>query len=53
MNINKYTCGKIIIPGRVFFGGGVPKFRKVPHFVRWGNYLSIFWLGTELVIKIR
>lgn len=41
--------GKIVIPGRVVFGGGQPKFRYFPRFHRWGNRLSVFWLGVELV----
>lgn len=51
MNINKYTQGKVIIKDKVFFAGGCPKFKLIPHFVKWGNILSIFWLGTELCIK--
>lgn len=37
-------------PFKVCFGGGQPKFFKVPRFARWGKALSIFWLGKELVI---
>lgn len=51
MNLNQYTRGKTITSW-LFFAGGFPKFKLIPNLVRWGRYLSIFWLGTELVIKL-
>jgi hypothetical protein len=37
--LNKHFC----------FGGGYPKFRLIPSFTKWGNNISLFWLGVELV----
>jgi hypothetical protein len=39
------------IPLKIFFAGGNPKFRLIPHAFTWGNILSIFWLGKELCIE--
>lgn len=52
-NLNQYTRGKVIIPEVLGFGGGFPLFHWFPHFVSWGRYLSMFWLGTELWWKQR
>lgn len=49
MNINHSVRGKTLIPGRLVFGGGHPKFKRLPRVVKWGNNLSLFWLGVELV----
>lgn len=53
MNINRWTRGRHVWPGRVFFAGGYPLVRYRPRVVVWGPYVSIFWLGTELVIRFR
>jgi hypothetical protein len=53
MNINNYCRSKTIIPNHIFFAGGYPIFKIIPKLVTWGNILSIFWLGTELCIKIK
>lgn len=47
--LNQCVRGKTVIPGRLVFAGGYPKFRYVPHLVSWGGRTSLFWLGTELV----
>ncbi len=47
--INRRIRGKAIIPHRLVFGGGYPRFRFLPKIIRWGRNLSLFWLGTELV----
>ena len=53
INLNKYTRGKTLIKGRLFFGGGSPRDDfKLPYIFRWGPNLSIVWLGTELVIRL-
>lgn len=49
MNVNRWTRGKTVIPNRLVFAGGYPKFRWTPRFVRWGQNVSLYWLGTELV----
>gem|GEM_PF-4426151 len=49
MNINKWTRGKTLIPHRLVFAGGYPIFRLWPRVVRWGDCISLYWLGTELV----
>ena len=46
--INKYVRGKRLC-SFICFGGGAPKFRLIPRWARWGPYLSMFWLGTEIV----
>lgn len=29
------------------------KFRWFPKFIRWGNMLSIYWLGKEFLYQIK
>lgn len=41
--------GKTIIPNKLVFGGGYPKFYKLPKIRKWGKCVSIFWFGLELV----
>jgi hypothetical protein len=53
ININKWTINKVIIENRVFFAGGYPKYLIIPRFIRWGKYISVFWLGTELCISFK
>ena len=53
ININKWTRKRWIVKDRIFFAGGYPKFYIIPKFVKWYPYLSIFWLGTELVIRFK
>lgn len=49
MNINRWTRGITVIPNKIVFAGGYPKFRVIPKVVTWGGNVSIFWFGTELV----
>ena len=51
--INKYTKGKTVFKNKIFFGGGEPKLFLIPRFSFWGPYLSIWWLGTELVVRVK
>lgn len=51
-SLNYYLRNKIIIKNKIFFAGGYPKFRWIPKFIKWGDILSIYWLGTELCIKL-
>ncbi len=53
LNINRYTRGVTLIPCWLFFAGGFPRFRWAPRFVTWGPHLSVFWLGTELVVRFK
>lgn len=46
--INRWTRGKHI-SSHLVFAGGDPIFRWTPRIARWGNNVSLFWLGTELV----
>lgn len=50
MNVNKWTRGKTLIQSRLVFAGGHPLFRWIPKMVKWGPNLSLYWLGTELVL---
>ncbi len=34
---------------RIVKGGGYPIFRWTPRIVRWGDRISLFWFGVELV----
>ena len=53
MGVNNFTRNKVLIKNTLFFAGGHPKFHILPGFVRWGKWLSIYWLDTELVVKVR
>lgn len=54
MSLADKLRGKVLWgPNRLLFGGGYPIYRRLPHPVRWGPYLSIFWLGCEMVIKVK
>lgn len=48
-NMNKYTKNKTVLPNKLIFAGGEPKFRWFPKFIKWGTNISLYWLGTELV----
>lgn len=50
--INQHTRGRTLVKDKVFFAGGEPRFFLRPRFLRWGPNLSIWWLGTELVVRI-
>ena len=50
MNVNKWTRGKTLITNRLVFAGGYPLFRLLPVVIKWGPNVSLFWLGTELVL---
>ena len=47
--VNHILRRRRVIDGWLYFAGGYPKFHAIPHFVRWGTCLSLFWLDTELV----
>lgn len=49
MGLNSWTRNKVLIAGRLFFGGGYPRFGVRPRVVTWGANTSVYWLGTELV----
>jgi len=52
-NIHKFTHGKHVIKNRLLFSNGQPLFRWTPNIFRWGNCISCFWLGTELVFVMK
>ena len=37
------------ITKRLCFGGGFPKYHRIPKFIKWGSNVSMFWLDFELV----
>ncbi len=51
IKVNHKLRNKVIIPNRLFFAGGYPKYHVIPKLVKWGKYISLYWLDIELVYK--